>query len=59
MSIKTRLEKIEAALVMVKPTVYERVLVKAGETEKKALKRLGLSIKPADNVCRWLIFVAG
>ena len=59
MSIKTRLDKIESSLVMEEPTVYETITVKIGETKEKALKRMGLPLKPADNVCRWFIFIVG
>ena len=58
MSIKTRLDKIESSLVMVEPTVYETVVVKVGETKEEVLKRMGLPLKPADNVCRWYMVIA-
>ena len=57
MSIETRLKKLEASLNVINPTVYEIVEVKVGETKKEALKRMRLPAIPADNVCRWLIFV--
>ena len=55
MSIHTRLKKLETSLKVIEPTVYEIVEVKLGETKEEVLKRMGLPLKPADNVCRWMI----